>query len=93
MYIISLIAAALLGADIVNGMTIAPPHRPMGFPILVCAAHIVVLIGYQLRPTKSLALLVGVMACISLLCLFLLEVSGQPTYQIQSIKPVLTAPK
>ena len=97
MYILSLIANALLGAAIVSAMLGETAHHPLPVPILVpilvCAVHATVLIMYPIRRTKPLAMLLGVMACVSFLCLFLLEISGQPTYQIQSIKPVLSAPK
>ena len=93
MYIISLIAAVLLGADIVSKMLGGPAHHALLVPILVCAVHAALLILYAIRRSKTLGLLLGVMACVSLLCLFRVEISGQANYQVQSIKPVLTAPK
>ncbi len=93
MYFFSLIANVLLAAVIISTMMGGPAHHALLVPILVCAVHAVVVIMYPMRRTKSLGLLVGVMACVSLLCLFLVEISGQPTYQIQSVKPVLTSPK
>jgi hypothetical protein len=96
-YLVSLIPAVLLAAEIVRLLMAAPGHLQLGFAVLVsiivCATHIVVLVFYPVRPSKALAALLGVMACISILCLFLLAASGQPNYQIQAVQPVLPAPK
>ena len=96
MYIVSLIPAVLLAVAIGRMLMASQGHLQLAFAllvsILVCATHIVVLIMYPIRRTKPLAMLLVVMGCVSILCLFLLAVSGQPNYQIHSVSPTLSAP-
>ena len=96
MYILSLIPAVLLAAAIARMLLASQGHLQMAFAVLVsvivCATHIVVLVMYPIRRTKPLAILLSVMACVSVLCLFLLALSGQPNYQVQSISPAPAAP-
>ena len=91
MYIISLIPAVLLAAAIFRILTATQGHHQLAFAVLVaiivCATHVIFLVLYPIRPSKPLAVLLGVMAFISLGCLFLLAVSGRPNYQIQYVKP------
>ena len=89
MYIVSLISALLLAAAILRMLTATHGYQNLAFAVLVsmivCAVHAVVLVMYPIRHTKPLAILLGAMGCVSIVCLFLLAVSGQPNYQIQSI--------
>ncbi len=96
MYIVSLIPAVLLAAAIVRVLMASQGHLQLAFPVLVsiivCVTHIIVLVMYPIRRTKPLAILLGAMAFVSVVCLFLLAVSGQPNYQIYYAKPAATAP-
>jgi phosphatidylserine synthase len=95
-YLASLFPALLLAAAIVGLLFGALGHQQSAFALLVsaivCATHVVVLVMYPIRRTKPLALLLVVMACVSLLCLFLLVVSGRPNYEVHSIGNPPSAP-
>jgi branched-subunit amino acid ABC-type transport system permease component len=95
-YIVSLIPAVLLAWAIIRMLMAGQGHVQLAFAVLVsivvCATHIVVLVMYPIRRTKPLAMLLGAMGCVSILCLFLLAVSGQRNYQIHSISNLPNAP-
>jgi uncharacterized membrane protein HdeD (DUF308 family) len=98
MYLVSLFPAAFLAVAVIHQLMSASSdhNQQIGFPILVsiivCVIHAAVLVMYPIRRTKPLALLLGAMAFVSLVCLFLLLVSSQPNYQVHSVGN-LPAPK